>query len=157
MDRAEDLSSRFGSPGQAPPAVSGESDPDPHLLRARFRTLAEAIPQLVWLSCSRGLWTWASPQWLDFTGQHQAQSHGHGWLSAVHPEDRGVAMRAWEEAQEHGLLDVVLRIRRAGDGAWCRYQVCSYPVRGAPGPGGREGPIHEWVGISTPAGDPPRG
>lgn len=47
----------------------------------------EGIPQLVWRSCDKGLWSWASPQWLEFTGQIQEESQGLGWLAVIHPDD----------------------------------------------------------------------
>lgn len=109
----------------------------------RQRILMEGIPQLVWRSCDKGLWTWASPQWLTFTGQDQEQSHGRGWLDAIHPDDRATAMQAWEEARPHGTLDVEYRVRHAGDNAWVWHHTRSVPVRDA------DGRILEWLGTST--------
>jgi len=117
--------------------------------KERFRTLAEGIPQLVWRSGEDGCWTWASPQWRDYTGQSQAESQGQGWLDAVHPDDHAVAMEAWAEAQPNGRLDVEYRVRRASDRAWLWHRTLSVPVRDAPGPGGVEGRILEWLGTKT--------
>jgi len=115
----------------------------------RLRTLMEGIPQLVWRSGGDGLWTWASPQWQAFTGQSQKESHGWGWLDAVHPDDHLAAMQAWDEAHPHGRLDVEYRVRRASDGAWLWHRTRSVPVRDAPGPDGAEGRILEWLGTTT--------
>ena len=120
---------------------------------ARLRTLTEGIPQLVWRSCDKGLWTWASPQWLDYTGQTQEESHSLGWLDPVHPDDHAAAMQAWDMAQPHGKLDVEYRVRRASDGAWLWHRTRSVPVRGAPEPDGTEGPITEWLGTTTDIDD----
>ncbi len=109
----------------------------------RLRLLMEGIPQLVWRSCDKGRWTWSSPQWQDFTGQSQDQSHGMGWLDAIHPDDRAAAMRAWEEARPHGRLDVEYRVHRAADNAWIWHHTRSVPVYG------RAGLIVEWLGTST--------
>nr|WP_280843016.1 PAS domain-containing protein [Pararoseomonas baculiformis] len=117
--------------------------------KERFRTLAEGIPPLVWRSCDEGRWTWSSPQWLDYTGQSEAESRGLGWLDVVHPDDRGRTMAAWREAPPHGRLDVEYRVRRASDGTWRWHQTRSVPVRGGPTaeqPGGR---IVEWLGTTT--------
>ena len=119
----------------------------------RFRTLAEGIPQLVWRADADGLWTWASPQWQDYTGQGQEESHGWGWQEAVHPDDRAAAARAWEEARPHGRLDVEYRVRRAGDGAWRWFSTRSVPVRGTPEPGEPEGRMLEWLGTATDIDD----
>ena len=109
----------------------------------RLRTLMEGIPQLVWRSSDKGLWTWSSPQWRNFTGQTQEDSHGEGWLDAVHPDDHEATMRAWEQARPHGTLDVEYRVRRAADGAWLWHHTRSVPVRNA------AGAILEWLGTTT--------
>ena len=93
--------------------------------KERYRVLAEGIPPLVWRSSDEGLWTWAGPQWLEFTGQTQEQSHGWGWLDVIHPEDRQSTMQAWHQARPHGMLDVSFRLRRASDQSWRWYQTRS--------------------------------
>ena len=130
---------------RAASALRGES--------GRFRTLAEGIPQLVWRSGDDGLWTWASPQWLAFTGQTQEQSRGRGWLDAIHPDDHEATVRAWHEAQRSGRLDMEHRVRRAADGAWRWHAARSVPLRGAPEPGEAEGRVLEWLGTMTDIDD----
>ena len=115
----------------------------------RLRTLIEGVPQLIWRSCADGRWTWASPQWLDYTGQTQEESHGLGWRDVVHPDDHEATQRSWQEARPHGRLSVEYRVRRASDGAWRWHQTRSVPVRDAPGSDGTEGPILEWLGTTT--------
>lgn len=110
---------------------------------ARLRTLTEGIPQLVWRSGDAGRWTWSSPQWQAFTGQRLEESVGHGWLEALHPDDRDAAMQAWAEAPGKGSIDVEYRVRRASDGAYLWHHTRSLPVRNA---GGR---ITEWLGTTT--------
>lgn len=109
----------------------------------RLRALMEGIPQLVWRASEQGLWTWSSPQWRDFTGQTPEESHGLGWLDAVHPADRDATMRAWEAARPHGTLNAEYRLRRASDGVYLWHHTRSMPVRDE---GGR---ISEWLGTST--------
>jgi len=109
----------------------------------QLRTLVEGVPQLLWRSCDRGDWTWASPQWLDFTGQTQEQSHGRGWLEAVHPEDREATLAAWAAARPQGALDVEFRVRRAVDGRYLWHRTRSAPVRNG------QGLIVEWLGTTT--------
>ncbi len=109
----------------------------------RQRTLMDGIPQLVWRSCDKGLWTWAGPQWLAFTGQTQEQSHGRGWMDVIHPDDHAATLRAWDEARSHGMLDAEYRVRRASDGAWVWHHTRSVPVRDA------DGRMVEWLGTST--------
>ena len=112
-----------------------------------LRTLVEGMPQLVWRSCDKGRWTWSSPQWLDFTGQTQTESHDHGWIAALHPDDRAVAADAWKQARPDGTLDVEFRVYRASDGAYVWHRTRSRPVRDD------AGHIIEWLGTTTDVHD----
>ena len=137
--------------GAAVEWVGSSSDVDDmHALQTQLahtewhlRSLVEGMPQLLWRSCDLGRWTWASPQWLEFTGLLQEGSHGRGWTVAVHPDDLSVVERAWEEARPHGMLDVEFRVRRASDGAYLWHRTRSLPQRDA------DGRIVEWLGSTT--------
>ncbi len=107
------------------------------------RTLIEGVPHLLWRSCNRGNWTWASPQWCGYTGQSQEDSHGLGWLRVVHPDDQAHAVRAWDEAQPNGALDVEFRVWHAAAAHWVWHHTRSLPVREA------DGGIAEWLGTTT--------
>ncbi len=113
----------------------------------QLRVFVEGVPQLLWRSRDKGDWTWASPQWLAFTGQSQEQSHTSGWLDAVHPEDRDAAKAAWDAAVPSGILDVEFRVRRASDGAYLWHRTRSTPARD------EAGRIVEWLGSTTDVQD----
>ncbi|WP_238190187.1 PAS domain-containing protein [Methylobacterium frigidaeris] len=74
--------------------------------------MVESIPHLVWQSNPLGDWIWASPQWAAFTGQSPGRSCGHGWLDAVHPEDRERTRQAWQAASRRGHLAIEHRLHR---------------------------------------------
>ena len=109
----------------------------------QLRTLVEGVPHLIWRSCNRGLWTWASPQWLAYTGQTQRASYGRGWLDVVHPDDHGQTIKAWEAASDYGELDTEFRLRRIADVAWVWHRTTSLPLRDT------SGRIIEWLGSTT--------
>jgi PAS domain S-box-containing protein len=109
----------------------------------RLRTLMEGIPQLVWRAEATGKWTWASPQWSAFTGLSRGQSRGHGWLMAVHPEDRQTALAAWEKAVDMGAYDTEYRLRRNADDGYRWFQARATPMKDD------AGRIVEWLGTST--------
>lgn len=109
----------------------------------QLRTLVEGVPHLIWQSSNCGMWTWASPQWIAYTGQTQEQSLGHGWLGVVHPDDQAATVEAWNAAAPHGELDVEFRLRRERDGAWVWHRTTSLPVRD------RAGWVVHWAGSST--------
>ncbi|MGG5886533.1 PAS domain S-box protein [Falsiroseomonas sp. HC035] len=107
---------------------------------ARVRTLAEGIPQLVWRSSRAGELDWVSPQWTAFTGLSLEASLGHGWLEAVHPEDREATLDAWAVAEAEGRFAVEHRIHVVTDGyRWCQSRAA---LR-------REDGVAEWLGTST--------
>jgi PAS domain S-box-containing protein len=147
LDEAGEVREWFGAASD----VTARREAEEALLhqKERFRLLVLGMPQLVWRSADGGAWTWSSPQWQAHTGQSEAESLGLGWLDAVHPEDRGAAMRAWQDASIQGRLNVEFRIRRASDGTWQWHQTRSLPVRAEPLPGQPDGRIREWVGTST--------
>ena len=109
----------------------------------QHRTLVEGVPHLIWRSCDQGLWTWASPQWMAYTGQTQQESLGRGWIDVVHPEDRARTLEAWGKAVGKGELDVEFRLRRAADGSWVWHHTTSLPLRD------EAGRIIEWLGSTT--------
>ena len=49
-----------------------------HASAARFQTLAEAIPQIVWIADSNGRTTFISRRWYEMTGTKQTESLGTG-------------------------------------------------------------------------------
>jgi PAS domain S-box-containing protein len=55
---------------------------------ARFRAVAGFVPDLLWQISPEGSATWFNTRWHAYTGQSSAEASGHGWLNAIHPEDR---------------------------------------------------------------------
>jgi PAS domain S-box-containing protein len=60
----------------------------------RFRTLVEALPQMVFVTDPAGTVTTTNRRWADYTGRPDASE----WLAAVHPDDAAAARAAWEAA-----------------------------------------------------------
>ena len=54
---------------------------------ARFRTVADAAPVLIWMSGPDKLCTFFNKGWLDFTGRSLEQELGNGWAEGVHSDD----------------------------------------------------------------------
>jgi PAS domain S-box-containing protein len=109
----------------------------------RYRTLAEALPQLVWTSGPDGQRDYFSRQWLEYTGIPEEEQLGLAWLDkVVHPEDRDRIRERWmASVKGQDEYDAELRIRRA-DGQYRWFKARGTPVRD----GGR---IVRWFGTCT--------
>ena len=53
--------------------------------RARFKTLAESLPQMIWTCLRDGYTDYLSRQWLDYTGRSEAQQLGQRLARAGAP------------------------------------------------------------------------
>jgi PAS domain S-box-containing protein len=110
---------------------------------ARFRTLAESLPQLVWTCAPDGYCDYLSRQWVEYTGRPAEEQLGSGWAEHVHPDDRAFVQQEWAAAAVRGdLFDVEFRIRRF-DGVYRWFKTRAVPLRDA------EGNIVKWFGSNT--------
>ena len=85
-----------------------------------FRSMADTVPSMLWVSDREGRATYVSKQWLEFTGRRPEQDLAMGWLENVHPEDRQSAEDAFRRAsigQQPFTLDFRVR-RRDGEYRW---------------------------------------
>ena len=117
----------------------------------RFRVLATSIPQLVFRTRPDGQRSWASPQWIAFTGLSLRQSQGFGWLQAIHPEDREATRAAWERAEKRGEYYMEHRVWSAEAGQYRWHQTRARPVevRASDMPPAEAGDRADWVGTMT--------
>jgi PAS domain S-box-containing protein len=110
---------------------------------ARFRTLAESLPHLVWTCRPDGWCDYLSRQWLEYTGREHGSQVGYGWAEQLHPEDRQRAEREWASASVQGrCFDIEFRIRRH-DGVYRWFKTRAVPLRN------EAGEIVKWFGSNT--------
>src|SRR5216110_911842 len=87
---------------------------------ARFRTVADAAPVMIWMSGTDKLCNFFNKGWLEFTGRAIDQELGSGWTEGVHAEDRhrcvGVYKRAFD-ARKPFTMEYRLR-RSDGEYRW---------------------------------------
>jgi PAS domain S-box-containing protein len=108
----------------------------------RYRSLVQAGAQVVWVTTPTGQIAEDSPEWRWITGQSLEEYLGHGWLDAIHPEDRERVEREWRECVHAGkVFDSRYRVRTK-TGSYRHYDVRAVPIE-------RDGKIIEWVGAST--------
>ncbi len=66
---------------------------------SRYRTLSEAMPQIVWTADHPGGdWDYVNQRWSRLTGANSARAFGRGWLDFVDPDDRTRVAAAWNDA-----------------------------------------------------------
>src|SRR5215469_2853624 len=109
----------------------------------RYRTLAEALPQLMWTSRPDGYRDYYSRQWLEYTGIPEEEQFGLAWLDkVVHPADRERVRACWTAAVEgRNDYDLEYRLRRA-DGQYRWFKARATPVRDG-------AQIVRWFGTCT--------
>jgi len=109
----------------------------------RYRTLAEALPQLMWTSRPDGHRDYYSRQWLEYTGIPEEEQFGLSWLDkVVHPADRERVRACWTAAVEgRNDYDLEYRLRRA-DGQYRWFKARATPVRDG-------AQIVRWFGTCT--------
>lgn len=110
---------------------------------ARFRSLTEVMPQLVWVADSEGKIIWFNENWPRVTGTTLKENLGDGWLNTLHSEDRISTVLSWKETLEHGS-DYASEYRlRMQDGSYRWHVSRAIPIRDD------LGKIVRWVGTTT--------
>jgi PAS domain S-box-containing protein len=100
---------------------------------ARMRALVEATAAIVWTATPEGEAVEASPSWLAFTGQSEAEYLHGGFFEAIHPDDRAATNVNWNAAvSTQGAYAAEYRLRRR-DGSYAHMFARGMPVLGADG------------------------
>jgi diguanylate cyclase (GGDEF)-like protein/PAS domain S-box-containing protein len=115
--------------------------------QARFHSLAEAIPQIIWIAGAGGKTTYINRRWYDMTGTSQTEGLGTGWMEAVHPDDRAPCLEKWQASLRTGeTFEIEYRLHDAVKGyRW--YLDRAIPLRND------EGAIQQWFGTCTDIDD----
>lgn len=109
----------------------------------RFQTLAEAIPQIVWIADASGQTTYINKRWYEMTGVSESESTGTAWIEMVHPDDRAPCHEKWLQCMHSGqTFEIEYRLHDAVKGyRW--YLDRAVPLRS------EEGLIQQWFGTCT--------
>ena len=110
---------------------------------ARFRTLANAMPQMVWATRPDGFHDYFNARWYEFTGVPEGATDGDGWNGMVHPDDQERASTNWRMSLATGEpYHIEYRLRHwNGEYRWLLGR--ALPIRDG------EGRITRWFGTCT--------
>ncbi|MET0540574.1 MAG: PAS domain-containing protein [Variovorax sp.] len=112
---------------------------------ARFRALAQAVPNHVWTATADGRIDWVSDYMCDYLGLASHELIGDGWRRIVHPEDLPGLDRLRNDALTHvRTYEIAARLRRH-DGEFRWHLARAQPVESLED----AGPQVRWVGTNT--------
>jgi PAS domain S-box-containing protein len=112
-----------------------------------FRNLAEAMPQIVWITRADGWAVYFNRHWMDYTGLMLEESLGQNWIKPFHPDDQQRAWNAWQHATATvEKYSIECRLRRA-DGEYRWWLIRGEPQRDA------AGVVQKWFGTCTDVHD----
>lgn len=108
----------------------------------RFRTISEALPNLVFVHDSTGHNSFVNRAFCEFSGRQADSLLEDRWLDLVHPEDANAATERWRHAVEQSEPFVCEYRLRRHDGHWRWHMVRSVPQKN-----GRA--VQRWIGTAT--------
>lgn len=109
----------------------------------RLSTLAETLPQLIWMTNQAGENIYCNERFADYFGLTEVETMGLGWKDLIHPDDLAGTLTIWKRSLETGEpYSNEYRLRRK-DGVYRYFLARAVPNRNG------DGTIERWIGSST--------
>ena len=110
---------------------------------AKFRAIADSMPQMVWSTLPDGFHDYYNARWYEFTGVPAGSTDGEGWNDMFHPDDQQRAWARWKHSLDTGdLYEIEYRLRHhSGVYRWTLGRAT--PIRD------EDGKIIRWFGTCT--------
>lgn len=110
----------------------------------QFRQIADAVPQIVWVTDPSGSHEYFNQQWYDYTQSNFDESKGSGWAKFVHPDDVEQSWVVWNHSLATGeTYDYEYRIRNGITGMYRWFLGRAVPIFD------EQGKIIRWFGTCT--------
>jgi PAS domain S-box-containing protein len=108
-----------------------------------FRTLADALPHMIWSTLPDGFHDYYNARWYEFTGVRSGSTDGEGWNGMFHPDDQDRAKTLWDACLASGEpYEIEYRLRHhSGEYRWTLGRAVA--VRDT------TGKIVRWMGTCT--------
>ncbi|MDX2099384.1 MAG: PAS domain S-box protein [Leptolyngbyaceae cyanobacterium bins.59] len=110
---------------------------------ARYRYLAESIPQLVWMSDAQGNNEYVNQQLCDYTGFSPGEFRTSGGWETAHPDELPLLQEKWATALQQGMTFEHECRLEGKDKLYRWFLVRAIPLRD------RQGQIVKWFGTNT--------
>jgi PAS domain S-box-containing protein len=110
---------------------------------ARFHTLADAMPQLVWTAHPDGAIHWYNQGWYRYTGTTPEQMEGWGWQSVHDPEVLPSVINRWQACIATGEPFEMTFPLRGADGLFRPFLTRIIPQKDD------QGRVIQWYGTNT--------
>jgi PAS domain S-box-containing protein len=111
---------------------------EPRTGERQFHTLADAVPQLVWMADTGGRIFWFNTRWYDYTGLPAGDVSD--WKSVVEPSSLTEACRRWQDASTTGAAMEMEVSLRGKDGTLRPFLSHIVPLRDP------DGFVYRWIG-----------
>ena len=110
---------------------------------ARFRLLADFMPQLIWTSDEFGDLNYFNKAVYDYSGYTEDEMSKKGWVSIVHPDEREENIKRWIESVTTGADFIFEHRFKRNDGVY-RWQLSRALAQKDD-----NGKVQMWIGTST--------
>ena len=111
---------------------------------ARFRQLADAMPQMVWTARPDGYIDYYNERWYEFTGFSREVFGDASWVTAIHPEEMRATLEAYYTAIRSGQpYNFEHRLWDRSEERWRWFIGRALPIFAD------SGRISKWFGTST--------
>jgi PAS domain S-box-containing protein len=109
----------------------------------RFRTMANAMPQLAWMADPDGYIYWYNRRWYEYTGTTPAEMEGWGWQSVHDAKALPKVLERWRQSIATGQpFDMEFPLRGA-DGIFRAFLTRVMPLKDG------DGRVLHWFGTNT--------
>jgi PAS domain S-box-containing protein len=110
---------------------------------ARFRALAENIPNLAWMANPDGWIYWYNSRWYEYTGTTHEQMEGWGWQSVQDPQVLSAVLERWKHSLRSGEPFEMVFPLKGADAVFRPFLTRVMPIRDT------KGNIVQWFGTNT--------
>lgn len=116
----------------------------------RFRQIADALPQIVWVTDAEGAYEYFNQRFYDYTGFSSQANTTAAWKTLLYPEHRAADIDLWHRSIRTGDRYETEQRLRGADGKYRWFLVRALPVKDT------VGNITNWFGTCTDIEDAKR-